>query len=90
MASGAIRKYRALCEVPEAGGKLAFCPTIRSPNPLASFVLHVMCHNFVNPQRQHRVATHVTIGGGFVIGEIDDIAEAIEEWEGDGGKSNRT
>jgi hypothetical protein len=90
MASGAIGKHRVLCERPQAGEKVASRPTIRSPNPLASFVLHMMCHNIVNPQRQRRLANHVTIGGRLVVGEIDDMVKVIEEWEGDCGKSNRT
>lgn len=91
MAAGSTnRQSHPLREVSRASGKVAPCPTSHNSNPLASFVLHMMHHNFVNPHRQRSAATQVTIGGGLSVREMDDIVEVIEEWEGDGSTSNRT
>lgn len=51
---------------------------------LASFVLHVMCHNFVNPERQRRVAAEVVTSESPIATEMEDIVKVIEEWERSG------
>jgi hypothetical protein len=82
--------HRSLGEGFRVRGIVGSHPTNKFSNSLASFVQHMMCHNFVNPQCQRRVASHGTGSCGPVAKEMDEIVRVIEEWEKGSDLPNRT
>lgn len=57
-------------------------------NPLTSFVLHVMYHNFASGGRRCPSGPQAATDVRPSTGRMDDIVKAIEEWEGDAKAAN--